>query len=85
MQDERAGNRWLTIAMAGLACIAVELAVRGLHGPVDARAFAAGVAVVSEVVLVGGELLRRKWPNVGATPRGRVLWISGSVAVAVLL
>lgn len=76
-------SRWVTMAMAGLACIAVELAVRGLHGPVDVRAFGAGVAVVSMVVLAGGELLRRRWPSVGETSRGRVLWVCGSVAAAV--
>lgn len=79
----RDGSRWLTVAMAGVACIAVELAVRGLHGPVDMRAFVAGGAVVSVIVLAGGELLRRRWPSVGAASRGRVLWVCGSVVAAV--
>lgn len=78
-------NRGLTIAMAGLACVAVDLAMRGLHGSVDMRAFGVGVAVVSLVVLAGGELLRHRWPSVGATARSRVLWVCGGVAAAISL
>jgi len=79
----RAGNRWLTIVLAGLACSAVEVAVRGLHGPVDMRSFAAGVVVITGIVIAMGELLRRTWPAVGATPRGRLAWGGGFVAIAV--
>jgi hypothetical protein len=79
----REGNRWLTIALAGLACSAVELAVRGLHGPVDTRAFAAGVTVIVGIVITVGEVLRRTWPVVGGTPRSRLGWVGGFVAVAV--
>ena len=81
----RAGNRWLTIVLAGLACSAVEVAVRGMHGPVDMRAFAAGVAVITGIVITMGELLRRTWPAVGGTPRSRLAWVGGFVAVAVAL
>ena len=79
----RAGNRWLTIALAGLACSAVEVAVRGLHGPVDQRAFIVGVVILAGIVITVGELLRRTWPAVGATPRSRLAWVGGFVGVAV--
>ena len=85
MPDETrpAANRWATVALAGLACIAVEVAVRGLHGPIDARAFAIGVAAISAVVLAVGELLRRYRPTLGAKPTERLFWVCGFVAVAV--
>lgn len=79
----RTGNRWLTIALAGLACSAVEVAVRGLHGPVDMRAFTAGVTVIVGIVITLGEVLRRTWPTVGRTPRSRLAWVGGFVAMAV--
>lgn len=79
----REGNRWLTIALAGLACSAVEVAVRGLHGPVDMRAFAAGVTVITGIVITVGEVLRRTLPGVGGTPRSRLAWVGSFVAVAV--
>lgn len=77
------GNRWLTIALAGLACIAVEVAVRGMHGPLDIRGFAAATAVIGGIAIAVGELLRRRWPTLGATPRGRATWVCAAVAIAV--
>jgi len=81
----RAGNRWLTVALAVLACIAVELAVRGLHGPIDQRAFAAGFALIAGIAITVGELLRRSWPAVGATPRSRLGWAAGFGSVAMVI
>jgi transglutaminase-like putative cysteine protease len=77
------GNRGLTIAMAGLACLAVEVAVRGMHGPLDVRGFIVATAVIGTIAIVVGELLRRHWPTVGATPRGRATWLGAVLAIAV--
>ena len=78
-----AGTRWLTMVLAGLACIAVEVAVRGMHGPFDIRGIAAATAAIGGIAIAVGELLRRRWPTLGATPRGRATWVCAAVAIAV--
>jgi transglutaminase-like putative cysteine protease len=78
-----AGNRWLTLVLAGLACIAVEVAVRGMHGPLDIRGFAAATAAIGGIAITVGELLRRRWPRLGAGSHGRTTWVCAAVSIAV--
>jgi transglutaminase-like putative cysteine protease len=83
LQIGDSGTRWLTIALAGLACVAVEVAVRGMHGPVNVQRLALATALIGGGVIAVGELLRRRWPTLAATPRARTNWVCGFVVVAV--
>ncbi|MFM7292855.1 MAG: hypothetical protein ACKO6B_16725, partial [Planctomycetia bacterium] len=70
----RPATAWLTVALALLSCISVEIAVRGVERSSHVAEYAAVAIVATVFVLAVGELLRRRFSSVGATSRSRLAW-----------
>jgi transglutaminase-like putative cysteine protease len=75
--------RATTLALAAIACVAVEAAVPAHAAADHPRAFMAAAAVCIAIVLVVAEFLRRVWPDVAATPHTRTPLLCGLVCGAV--
>ncbi|MFM8805416.1 MAG: transglutaminase-like domain-containing protein [Planctomycetia bacterium] len=73
----RPATAWLTVALAMLSCISVEIALRGLERSEDITGYAVTAVVAAAFVLAVGELLRRRFPSVAATGRSRLYWTAG--------
>jgi transglutaminase-like putative cysteine protease len=73
----RPATGWLTFLLALLACISVEIAVRGVERSAHVAGYAAVAAVCGIFALAVGELLRRRFPWIGSTARSRLFWTCG--------
>ena len=92
MQDDRPtrvrsrpATGWLTMVLALVACVAAEVAVHGMDRTVHAGLYVAPVLVFALVTLIAAELLRRRFPLVGATEKSRLSWTAGIVIAGVAL
>ncbi len=81
----RPATAWLTMVLAVLACIAVHVAVHGLDRSTDVGWYAALTLAGGLVALGVGDLLRRRYPLVGATSTSRLSWAAAIVAVGVVI
>jgi transglutaminase-like putative cysteine protease len=71
--------------LAMVACVAAEVAVHGMDRAIHAGWYVAIVLVFALVTLIAAELLRRRFPMVGATEKSRLSWTAGIVGVGVAL
>lgn len=81
----RPATGWLTMLLALVACVAAEVAVHGMDRAIHAGWYVALVLVFALVTLIAAELLRRRFPMVGATEKSRLSWTAGIVGVGVAL
>ena len=73
------------MVLALVACVAAEVAVHGMDRTVHAGLYVAPVLVFALVTLIAAELLRRRFPLVGATEKSRLSWTAGIVIAGVAL
>jgi protein-glutamine gamma-glutamyltransferase len=81
----RPATGWLTMLLALVACVAAEVAVHGMDRAIHAGWYVALVLVFALVTLTTAELLRRRFPMVGATEKSRLSWAGGIVVAGVAL
>ena len=81
----RRATGWLTMLLALVACVAAEVAVHGMDRAAHAGWYAGLMLVLGFVTIVTAELLRRRFPQVGATEKSRLSWAGWSVVVGVAL
>lgn len=97
LKRSRPATAWLTMVLALVACVAVEVAVHGVHGVQGMRdlngmdrvaraGWYGGLVLIFGLVTLGvAELLRRRYPLVGATQQSRLSWACGIVVVGVAI
>ena len=84
-QHSRSTTGWLTMVLALLACAAVEVAMHGMDRPSHAGWYVALVLACGLIAMGLGEVLRRRFPQFGATGSSRLSWLSGIVIPGVAI
>jgi len=97
LKRSRPATAWLAMVLALVACVAAEVAVHGFHGVHGMRDLSGmdrvaragwygGLVLIFGLVTLGvAELLRHRYPLVGATQQSRLSWACGIVVVGVAI